>query len=221
MNDEGFKLIGYSSDIDAMHDLASDAWYSQIARNSKNISKIRNKNDKLEKQIRAKETKDSDRESHVYLIRGEKRYYRVYRDLSEFKGYGIVRYLGIAQEPLNKPLKVSFDPNKHFIGRIGSSASFKEGMACCYCERILNIRTFSREHVIPKHKGGKIVMPCCKECNTEKGGLMLHSYIQMLNLSLLDFKSNTEAYLRLQTKIKNANRIAIEIEKKHETETNR
>jgi len=82
---------------------------------------------------------------------------------------------------------------------------------CCYCEITLTPNNYTREHVIPKHRGGRIIKPCCKKCNFEKGGLMLHSYIQLLNSKLLDYKG--ELLIELQTKIKNANRLAKEIEK--------
>lgn len=93
------------------------------------------------------------------------------------------------------------------------------GPKCCYCEVPLTIRdnkspnAYTQDHIIPRHKGGNIKKPCCYGCNQEKGGLMLHSYIQLLNLQMADAKPGTPEYLKLQTKITNANKIAIALNK--------
>lgn len=86
---------------------------------------------------------------------------------------------------------------------------------CCYCEINLNSDNYSKEHVIPKHKGGTIIKPCCKECNFEKGGMMLSSYIKILNKQLLILKRKYvhSQYLKLTVKIKNAKLIQIELQK--------
>ncbi len=90
-------------------------------------------------------------------------------------------------------------------------------LKCVYCETALisgsntlsNSKT--KDHVIPRHKGGRVVRWCCLACNQEKGGLMLHSYIQLLNLKIGDAKGSDIDLL--QIKIKNANKLAIEINK--------
>lgn len=151
-----------------------------------------------------------DREAHVYLVDGVKVYYKIYRELHEIKGDA--RYLGIGLEPMisvkeklvkkipkSKAKRTYVEPTKP-IGTIGRAGKFQEGMTCCYCENTLTEKTFTKEHVVPKRVGGNILMPCCSDCNSEKGGLMIHSYIQSLCYN---------EYSELnQTKIKNANEIA-------------
>ncbi|MBO9674435.1 MAG: hypothetical protein J7577_13390 [Sphingobacteriaceae bacterium] len=81
---------------------------------------------------------------------------------------------------------------------------------CCYCEIRLNETNYTREHVIPKRRGGKKVLPCCKECNYEKGGMMLSNYLRKLNKQLLRFKKGKyihSVYKKLSTKIKNATKL--------------
>ena len=180
----------------------------QVSKAKSRLNRIAELN-KLEKEARCKQT--FDRESHVYLVRGKKQYYRVYREIDTFIGYGEVSYLGIAQEPIyetkkaeqpkKEKVKTSYTPP---IGTVGRTGKFKQGMKCCYCEIPLTEKTFTKEHVVPKRVGGNILMECCYDCNNEKGGLMIHSYIQLLcykECSGVDFEIN-------QTKIKNANEIA-------------
>lgn len=81
---------------------------------------------------------------------------------------------------------------------------------CCYCEIRLNDSNYTKEHVIPKRRGGNKVLPCCKECNYEKGGMMLSNYIRKLNKQLLRFKKGKyihSVYKKLSTKIKNATKL--------------
>lgn len=89
---------------------------------------------------------------------------------------------------------------------------FREEKVCCYCECLLTDENRTRDHVIPRSRGGKAgknIKPCCAECNVEKGNMMLHTYIYVLNLQLLE-KSGDDLK-KLQTKIENANIIAKEI----------
>ena len=58
------------------------------------------------------------------------------------------------------------------------------GKHCCYCGKPLSRTDFSREHVLPKSRGGsnKKVnkLPCCKPCNNEKGAMTLDEYMNWL-----------------------------------------
>lgn len=182
----------------------------QISKAKSRLSKIAELN-KLENEARCKQT--FDRESHVYLIRGKKQYYRVYRDLDTFIGYGEVIYLGISHEPIYVPKKTEEPKKKKAkksytppIGTVGRTGKFKEGMKCCYCEIQLTEKTFTKEHIVPKRVGGNILMECCYECNNEKGGLLIHSYIQFLCYK--DTSNEYNGFETNQTKIKNANEIA-------------
>lgn len=51
---------------------------------------------------------------------------------------------------------------------------------CCYCELTIPIREITREHIIPKSKGGRIVAPCCLACNRQKRDMLLIDFIIML-----------------------------------------
>lgn len=106
-------------------------------------------------------------------------------------------------ESLNEAKAKSENKNKPAIST---------GEKCCYCERGLTTKNRTREHVIPRHKGGKIIKIACKYCNQEKGGLMLNSYIQLLELKLSNTKEDTNRHSVLKIKIRNANIIAKEID---------
>lgn len=88
---------------------------------------------------------------------------------------------------------------------------------CCYCNISLTKDNYAREHIIPVSRGGSNELynlkPCCYDCNYEKGNLMLHSYIQLLCLNQAEMKPGTDEYKITQTKIINANKLAIEIGK--------
>lgn len=51
---------------------------------------------------------------------------------------------------------------------------------CCYCGRNLNNMQRTREHILPKSKGGtdslKNLRPCCFECNQLKSDLELRQF---------------------------------------------
>jgi hypothetical protein len=88
------------------------------------------------------------------------------------------------------------------------------GLFCCYCEcelflcsiQIPTLKT--RDHIIPKHKSGKVLKWCCHKCNNEKGGMELPVYIQYLCYQQSKVRVKSTEYVILQTKIINANEIA-------------
>lgn len=92
---------------------------------------------------------------------------------------------------------------------------------CCYCNIWLTPENCSREHIVPSHAikakthtpVKNNIRPCCKDCNTEKGGMMLNVYIQYLNFCQWKSTVGSNEYKLLQTKIINANEIAKEIGK--------
>lgn len=55
---------------------------------------------------------------------------------------------------------------------------------CCYCERVLLPGEVTKEHIIPKSRGGRITRPCCLTCNREKKNMMLIEYVCYLQLKL-------------------------------------
>lgn len=126
---------------------------------------------------------------------------------------GEVKYLGLR--------KIEFEPThvkKHkAVINVSKRLPLKKNVidgayTCCYCNIELTKENYTREHIIPKDRGGKDsasnLLPCCFECNNEKDNLMLHSYIQLLNYKMADVKENSEDYITLQVKIINANNIA-------------
>lgn len=111
-----------------------------------------------------------------------------------------IRIIGYSAEDLgiyNKPIKRKIDYGN-----------------CCYCNVKLTFNHHkdpthkTKEHIIPKHKGGHTTKPCCTECNAEKGGLLLTDYIKFLT-GLLYYTSDEAAIKKLETKIRNATKIAM------------
>jgi hypothetical protein len=78
-----------------------------------------------------------------------------------------------------------------------------EDRRCCYCETWLDEKNYSKEHVVPRHAGGKIIKPCCKSCNREKGGLLLNEYLSKLSVRLSNMEATNIWYRHIQTKIIN------------------
>jgi len=194
------KIIGYDS----------DSVYQNPNEQRNASSRLTKVIDKIQAEKKHRKETD-DRECHVYKVDGEKKYFRIYRELHEIKGFDVI-YLGIGLEPPisvknNKPKKVKpYRGNGMKTEKVVSSY-YKGGMTCCYCNTMLTPDNCTREHVVPKRVGGKIILPCCQECNTEKGGLMLHSYIQFLCYKVFE-DYQIVAFNINQIKIKNANEIA-------------
>ena len=54
---------------------------------------------------------------------------------------------------------------------------------CYYCNEILTKKTASRDHLLPRCKGGKTkdnIVLCCKRCNSEKGSMTEDEYREYL-----------------------------------------
>lgn len=144
--------------------------------------------------------------THYYLVNGLPQFYPNQIDISFFPEGCEVEYLGTREKPNNsisledwsKPKAVEKN-NKRYI----NDTKLKNGV-CCYCEKKLNNRTYTKDHLIPKSKGGKIMMPCCYDCNQEKQDLPLEIYAMLLN-HINPFHN--------KTKIKNALRIRFLLKK--------
>ncbi len=214
------KLVGYSSD-----DLMTERVFKNGQSTNKMLfgrhikTKAQRLQEKRDKIFSKQEPLELD-EWFVYLVDGEKWYYKVAQDLNILKMHHEAQFLGIGRP--NQPIHKE-NPHKEIVNKkvdIKENKSYKI-KKCCYCEVELTPRIGlavsstdrTRDHIIPKHKGGKIIKDCCFGCNQEKGGLMLHSYIQLLCLNQAEMKPGSEEYLLTQTKIVNANKIAIEINK--------
>lgn len=173
----------------------------------------------------------------VYSVDGEKWYYKHAQDLNVLKMHHVAEFLGIGRPngPIKKEIKRDTGDGLGFEGPIykiitpvfnktkniikvtkptqSQVAKFTKwhGTFCCYCEIALRPETFTRDHIIPRSKGGgagKNLKPCCKVCNTEKADLLLREYIVFLNILFVNASTGTPYYKLLQTKIRNANEIA-------------
>ncbi len=198
------KLTGYSSD-----DLGLDGKFVKTKK-----QRLREKQAKLFSKTPPLELD----EWFVYLVDNEKWYFKVSQDENALRLNHQVEFLGIGRpnKAIHKPsikeqvkeLREQLKPNVLISQKVSSNK-------CCYCEVKLtkpdnsSATSKTKEHIIPKHKGGNIIRHACYECNQEKGGLMLHSYIQFLNYRLMEV--SPDQLIKLQTKIKNANKIAKEI----------
>lgn len=167
-------------------------------------------------------------EYFVYLVRGEKRYYKIHKEFTDPE----IKFLGISALPGKATVKASIRLNKSDSAKIAirKAASKLPELQhllrmnikdhehqCCYCGIFLTQKNYTKDHIIPIDRGGtnalKNLKPCCETCNVEKDNMMLHTYIQFLNLKFGETKVNSAAYKLLQTKIINANEIAKEIGK--------
>jgi len=88
---------------------------------------------------------------------------------------------------------------------------------CCYCEVDLYLAlNYSRDHIVPKSKGGKgsnNLRPCCCHCNGEKGDMLLREYIELLNRKWRRSITGSNEFNILTIKINNANEIAKSLNK--------
>jgi hypothetical protein len=83
---------------------------------------------------------------------------------------------------------------------------------CCYCGCHLTKVNKTREHVIPKHAGGKIIAPCCDNCNTQKGGHTLFEYIEILK-ELRAYTLKVDAKKLITIKIQRAKEIQMHVDR--------
>lgn len=208
------RIIGYSADDEPIREIKKFVQKTKAENRKANQDKLFTKTPSLE-----------STEWFVYLVDGEKWYYKVLQDRSFFEFHVGAKFLGIARpnQPVHRTIYDKSELPKPIIKPENFILSPKNSHKCCYCNVYLTSpknnlikmppTTRTMDHVIPKHRGGKILKPCCYACNQEKGGLMLHSYIQMLCLLQNDQKPGSKEYLLTQTKIDNANKIAIEINK--------
>lgn len=60
---------------------------------------------------------------------------------------------------------------------------------CCYCLKEFPIADATRDHKIPKSRGGKTtpenIVVCCEKCNSQKGALTPDEYAQWMRLEII------------------------------------
>ena len=69
------------------------------------------------------------------------------------------------------------------------------GGRCAYCGKFLNSSMFSRDHIIPKSRGGSHlpanILPACKGCNLLKANLSLPEFKEM---AVQEWKSHSREF---------------------------
>lgn len=76
------------------------------------------------------------------------------------------------------------DPNlqQHILNNANSRSG---DTCCCYCGVQMLIREkrdpphpqrLTRDHVVPRSKGGRLIVECCSKCNLDKGILSLEEF---------------------------------------------
>jgi HNH endonuclease len=60
------------------------------------------------------------------------------------------------------------------------SRALAHGKPCPYCKRGMNLHSFNlrptRDHVVPKSRGGRDTVICCNKCNGIKGDMLPHEW---------------------------------------------
>lgn len=79
---------------------------------------------------------------------------------------------------------------------------------CCYCELTIPRSEITREHIIPKSRGGRITAPCCLKCNREKANMLLIDYIIYLWRELGGMR-DPKKIKRTEVKIRNATKFIL------------
>jgi hypothetical protein len=73
----------------------------------------------------------------------------------------------------------------------------RDGMLCCYCDKILQIETVTMEHIVPDSKRGTFnttnLTVSCSECNNKRGNKPFFDYCKRFNWS----EEKIEKYKRL------------------------
>lgn len=120
---------------------------------------------------------------YVYLVDNERRYYLAKQDTCQLlKCHERAVYLGIGMVggyiEMPKLIKRKRIMQKHI--------SVTDKSICCYCERKLTTHNHklsthaTKEHIIPKSKGGKRTAPCCHRCNSCRKNLPLKDFLTIM-----------------------------------------
>lgn len=69
---------------------------------------------------------------------------------------------------------------KKRIKRIKESVILRDGLICCYCNKILSNNTVTLEHIVPESKQGSFNLTnltiACAECNSARGNSPFFEY---------------------------------------------
>lgn len=80
-----------------------------------------------------------------------------------------------------------------------------EVLFCCYCERELLLADKTREHIIPRSRGGGghplNIRPCCTDCNNERGNTPYREWlIELMGKIIYFYPAETKERCRRQHK---------------------
>lgn len=97
---------------------------------------------------------------------------------------------------------------KRHGGKVGKPKRHKHPNKCCYCHSRLTKETRTKDHLVPKDRGGKDgkynLRPCCRDCNKEKDNMLLSEYVLYLEYMLGEYPLNCSAWFNILRKIDSA-----------------
>jgi hypothetical protein len=80
---------------------------------------------------------------------------------------------------------------------IRSKVIKRDGLVCCYCDKVLTLQTVTLDHIVPDSKQGTFnatnLTPACAPCNNKRGNENFFEFAQQYNFPSL----KTEKYKRL------------------------
>lgn len=103
---------------------------------------------------------------------------------------------------------IGYDSDYLYEDPIPKKKKRKKGQ-CCYCRVKLNESNYTKEHLHPKSKGGKIIKPCCRECNSEKADMTLIEYREYLIMKRAMATPGTINHIRFHKKISSCESLLI------------
>lgn len=77
------------------------------------------------------------------------------------------------------------DKRRHL--RIKNYVIERDGLICCYCDKVLTLKTLTLDHIVPDSKRGTFnttnLTIACKPCNNERGNAPFFEYCKKFNFS--------------------------------------
>ena len=83
----------------------------------------------------------------------------------------------LAPDRKPKAHKIKLDPSRIPSVRLFTSTTPVHFYNhCFYCGKLMTKEIRTKDHVTPRSQGGRLKVPCCKQCNMLKGQLKLEEY---------------------------------------------
>jgi len=77
--------------------------------------------------------------------------------------------------------------DKKRLKRIKNDVIERDGLLCCYCDRVLNQETLTMDHIVPDSKRGTFnatnLTVACKPCNNKRGNQPFFEYCKDFSFS--------------------------------------